>query len=179
MAPRVHRQTSQQAEEFAQFVREHVPALTIHVARIYKDLDTSAVVADVFATAWRRFEEIPQHRAGMWLKSTARNVVLNTRRGDARWNALQRAAQESVQEMAAAVDDDRRLEAQVVLAALRSLPRDDQVLLRIQAVEEPSSEELAEILGTSVGAARTRLSRARRRLESACAQLLAESETSS
>lgn len=150
--------------------------LTRHVARVYVDQEVGAVVASVLATAWRRFEDIPEARPDQWLKVTARNIVLNMRRGDARWKSLQRAARDAARATTAAVDDDRRLEAKVVAVGLASLSVDDQSLLRLQAAEEPTSEELASILGISAQAARTRLSRARQRLHDVCEQLLAEGE---
>ena len=169
-------QTSSEELAFADFVREHQPAISRHVARVYGDQDVDSVVAGVFATAWQRYREIPQHGAEQWLKSVARNVVSNMRRGDARWASLQRAARATAQPEAAPVDDDRRLEAKIVAAALTKLSGDDQHILRLQGAEEPSSEELAAILGISVRAARTRLSRARQRLHDACEGLLASGE---
>jgi RNA polymerase sigma factor (sigma-70 family) len=179
MPGRTRDQTSNQSSDFAEFVREHHAAISRHVARVYGDQENDSVVAAVFAVAWQRFDEIPKHRADEWLKGVARHVVLNTRRGDARWVALQRAAQATTEAESAPVDDDRRLEAKVVAAGLGSLSLDDQSLLRLQAAEEPSSDELAAILGISPQAARTRLSRARQRLHDACEQLQADVEAGS
>jgi DNA-directed RNA polymerase specialized sigma24 family protein len=76
----------------------------------------------------------------------------------------------------APVDDDRRLEIRIVAAALPTLSPEDQQILRIQGADEPSSDELAAVLGVSVRAARTRLSRARKRLHDACEQRFAAEE---
>jgi RNA polymerase sigma-70 factor (ECF subfamily) len=169
-------QKERDADVFAEFVREHEPVISRHIARVYNDQEVASVVAGVFAIAWKRYPDIPQDRAQQWLKGVARHVVFNTRRSDARWKSLQRAARETVLFEAAPVDDDRRLQAKIVAAALQTLSRDDQSILRIQGAEEPSSTELASILGISVRATRTRLSRARRRLHLACEQLLATEE---
>jgi RNA polymerase sigma-70 factor, ECF subfamily len=143
---------------------------------VYSDQEGDSVVSAVFAVAWQRFGEIPSDRAAEWLKSVARHVVLNTRRSDARWASLQRAARDTAEPEAASVDDDRRLEVKVVAAALSTLSRADQYILRLQASEEPTSDELAMALGVSVRAARTRLSRARTRLHDACERLFAREE---
>jgi RNA polymerase sigma-70 factor (ECF subfamily) len=135
-----------------------------------------SVVAGVFAIAWQRYHDIPQDRAQQWLKSVARHVVLNTRRGDARWRSLQEAARATATVESAPVDDDRRLHAKIVAAGLSTLSPEDQYILRIQGADEPSSKELADILGISIRATRTRLSRARQRLHDACEQLLAIEE---
>jgi RNA polymerase sigma-70 factor (ECF subfamily) len=159
---------------FAAFVREHQPALTAHVARIYPEFDPHVVVADVFAIAWRRFADIPIDRAERWLKATAHNAVRNMRRSDARWRLLQNTARDAARTQSAAVDDESRLEAEIVITALAHLSVDDRDLLRLQAVDGPSSEELASILGISPAAARTRLSRARQRLHDECERLSEE-----
>ena len=138
MHQRSRGKTSTHKLAFAEFVRAHHPSLSRHVAHVYGDQEVDSVVAGVFATAWQRYEEIPQHRAEQWLKSVARHIVFNTRRGDARWASLQRAARETAAAESAPVDDDRRLEVKIVVAALGTLSPDDQRLLRLQGAEEPS-----------------------------------------
>lgn len=167
-------QTNRDSAKFAEFVREFEPGLSEHVARIYAEQDARAIVADAFAVAWRRFSDIPMNRAEQWLKSTAYHSARNLRRSDKRWRSLQAAARIAARTSLSAVDDESRLEAHVVALGLSQLSADDRDLLRLQACEDPSTEELAEILGISPAAARTRLSRARQRLQDACERLLSE-----
>ena len=173
-----HAHGADQALSFADFVREHQPAISRHVAQVYGDQDIASVVAAVFAIAWQRYDDIPQHGAEQWLRTVARHVVFNTRRGDARWASLQRAARVTAGVEAPSVDDDWRLQAKIVAEGLAMLSHDDQHILRLQGADEPSSDELATILGVSVRAARTRLSRARQRLHDACEQLYTSGEES-
>jgi RNA polymerase sigma factor (sigma-70 family) len=167
-------ETYRNSAKFADFVRRYEPTLTQHVARIYAELDTRAIVADVFAVAWRRFGDIPMNRAEQWLKSTAFQSARNMRRSDRRWRSLKAVARTAARTSLNVVDDSFRLEAHVVAVGLSQLSADDRALLRLQALEGPSTEELAAILGTSPEAARTRLSRARQRLHDACERLISE-----
>jgi DNA-directed RNA polymerase specialized sigma24 family protein len=135
MPPRSRHQTPDGATSFASFVRQHHQAISRHVARVYGDQEIDSVVAAVFATAWQRYDDIPRDKSEQWLKGVARHVVFNSRRSDARWATLQLAARATAPTEAAPVDDDRRLEAKIVAAALATLSPDDQYLLRLQGAE--------------------------------------------
>jgi RNA polymerase sigma-70 factor (ECF subfamily) len=69
-----------------------------------------------------------------------------------------------------APDADVSAELAEVMAALATLDASDRELVLITALEELSSNEVAEILGIRPVAARRRLSRARARLRAALEQ---------
>jgi RNA polymerase sigma factor (sigma-70 family) len=125
--------------------------------------DAQDAAAEVFLTAWRRLDELPDGDAArVWLYATARRVIANQRRSDRRRVALQErlaleAASASHEESSA--DRDEAL----VHAALRRLgPRDREVLL-LAEWEGLSPPQIAAILGCLAVTARGRLHRARRR----------------
>jgi RNA polymerase sigma-70 factor (ECF subfamily) len=64
-----------------------------------------------------------------------------------------------------------KAEKQLLLAALRRIPVDDQIVIELYHWEELTATELAEVLGASEAAIRSRLHRAKERLAAAVRQL--------
>ncbi|MCA9661694.1 MAG: sigma-70 family RNA polymerase sigma factor [Myxococcales bacterium] len=62
-------------------------------------------------------------------------------------------------------------EQRLLLEALRSIPVESQLLLELRYWEELSTEELALVFGVPAGTIKSRLSRARKRLERALSEL--------
>ena len=125
-------------------------------------------MAEVFLTAWRRLDEVPDGNAArIWLYATARRVIANQRRASRRRAALQeRLAQEP-----AAAPQETAPEHVVVHEALSRLgPRDREVLL-LAEWEGLSPGQIAAVLGCLTVTARGRLHRARRRFRSAYEEL--------
>lgn len=118
-------------------------------------------VAEVFLTAWRRLDDLPDGGAArVWLYATARRVIANQRRSKRRRLALRdRLAHEAIGvavQMFPVGSDDR-----AVHEALRRLrPRDREVLL-LAEWESLTPSEIARVLGCRIGTARGRLHRAR------------------
>lgn len=113
------------------------------------------IVAEVFATAWRRRREVPDPATG-WLFQVARNVVMHEQRGSARRSRLTaalRLARAPVGRLESTVEVDEVLDR---------LHRTDAEILRLTVWEQLTPTEIAEVLRISPGAARTRLLRARR-----------------
>lgn len=136
--------------------------------------DAEDVVVEVFATAWRRQEAVPDE-ALPWLYATAGNVIAHVIRSDSRRTRLGTKLA-TVRPLHAADDDpaqrvaDATTAHDVVAAALDDLSESDAELLRLWAWEQLEPGEIAEVLGCSPGTARTRMHRARARLREALIQ---------
>ena len=127
--------------------------------------DAADVVAETFATAWRRIDDVPDGEAEiLWLYATARRVIANYRRRTRhRTDVVERLAVE----MAASFAKQRDANEEDALVATRVLARlseDDREILMLAGWEGLDSTQLACTLGCSPTAARIRLHRARIRL---------------
>lgn len=159
------------AERRARFeavYQELYPAICGYaVRRVREPEDAAEVIAETFATLWRRFDRCPQgDELRPWLFGVARRVMANQRRGERRRSALG-------ERLAASLDRDvlerpGSPENTTALArAFASLSDSDRELLSLVAWEGLTREELAVALGTSRATVRLRLHRARKRLRDA------------
>jgi RNA polymerase sigma factor (sigma-70 family) len=133
--------------------------------------DAQDAVAEVFLTAWRRLDDLPEGDAArVWLYATARRVIANQRRSRRRHVALQeRLAQDAASASQEAPSSDS--EETLVHEALRRLgPRDREVLL-LAEWEGLSPAQVAVVLGCLTVTARGRLHRARGRFRNAYEEL--------
>jgi RNA polymerase sigma-70 factor (ECF subfamily) len=133
--------------------------------------DAQDAVAEVFLTAWRRFDDLPRSEDDrrVWLYATARRVLANQRRANRRRVALRERLQleaTSASAMSAPSGDDR-----LVHDALRRLPPRDREVLLLAEWEGLSPAEIAGVLGCLTVTARGRLHRARRRFRFAFERL--------
>ncbi len=130
--------------------------------------DAEDVVVEVFSTAWRRREVVPEE-ALPWLYATAANVIQHVIRSESRRTRLG-ARLASVTPMRGEAPDPAdvvagRTDAHgLVTAALDDLAESDAELLRLWAWEGLEPHEIAEVLDCSPGTARTRMHRAKARL---------------
>jgi RNA polymerase sigma-70 factor (ECF subfamily) len=123
------------------------------------------VVAEVFLTAWRRFDDVPEplDDARAWLFTAAHNVLRNGQRSRQRQQSL---ALRILREP----DDDAATEADAVAArvdlvrAWHRLSPADQEVLTLTVFEGLRGTQAARVLGISRPAFSLRLLRARRRL---------------
>jgi RNA polymerase sigma factor (sigma-70 family) len=145
--------------------------------------DAEDVAAMAFLELWRRRSHVRFVDGSVlpWLLVTARNVSRNAARSRRRFERFLAALPPpaAVEDHAGAISDrdDERLTA--VRDALASVKPMDADLLAMTAVEGFSVREAALALGLTESAAKTRLSRLRRRLKStASAALLPEGEPS-
>ena len=129
--------------------------------------DADDIAAEVFATAWRRYDDIDWETVRPWLYGIARGVISN------RWRSSKRKAR-LVQKMAGhappRVDSPevfivRRVQDLEVHAALKSLRPNDREIILLAAWEELTAAEIGAALGISTSAAEQRLHRAKKRLE--------------
>jgi RNA polymerase sigma factor (sigma-70 family) len=145
------------------------PVLAYALRRTPSAEDAADVVAETFLVAWRRLESVPSDDALPWLYGVARRVLANQRRAAHRRIRL---AERLSQELPAAI---QALEPPIsssgpLMASLRMLSADDQEILMLATWEELEPNEIAEVLGVSRIAARSRLQRARRRLADRAAE---------
>jgi RNA polymerase sigma-70 factor, ECF subfamily len=145
----------------------YAPICGYVLRRVREPEDAAEVIAETFATLWRRFDSCP---AGAelrpWLFGVARRVMANQRRGERRRTALGERLAASVDH--ASLEAIRPEEAGSELArAFATLSESDRELLSLVAWEGLTRDELAVALDTNRAVVRLRLHRARKRLRDA------------
>lgn len=141
----------------------HNVAIRAFCARRLPVEDANEAASDVFLTAWRRIEQVPEgHETLLWLYGVARNVVRNHDRRARRWTRLS-ARTGSV----AAVPDDgpevhvvRTDEHAQVVAVMATLHERDREILELKLWEGLSNDEVADVLGITKRAVEGRYTRA-------------------
>jgi RNA polymerase sigma-70 factor (ECF subfamily) len=131
--------------------------------------DAEDAVADTFIVAWRRLDDLlaSEHRQA-WLYGVARRVLANQRRISERYERIEERAMSFAQPIALdnpAQDVEHRLRLAAVLDGLAQLAETDQELLLLAAFEQLSHAEMATVLETKVETIKSRLYRARQRLQ--------------
>ena len=134
--------------------------------------DAVDVVAETFATAWRRRADLPADADEIrpWLFGIARRCLANAQRGTHRATRLGARLAAHLPDAAlpdpAALHDHRAHHLQV-RDALEQLPDGDRELVTLIAWEGLTPAQAAVVLGIEPGTARVRLHRARTRLRAA------------
>lgn len=129
------------------------------------------LVSIVFLEAWRRLDKPLQSGKELpWLFGIATNVVRNRRRAERRYAAaLKRVPQPRPDHPSFADDSDQRVDDEELmgraLGLVARLPRREQEVFALCAWSELSYEDAAIALRIPVGTVRSRLSRARARLQ--------------
>ena len=158
------------------FDEHHVEVFKYCVRRLDR-LEAEDATADVFATVWRRIDDVPEGPSTRsWLFGVAYRTIGNRYRGRRRFReAAERFG--GLREPQALAGEDKVLrdeEGDAVLAALSGLSAMDRELLKLTAWEGLSHREIAEVLGIGENAVAQRLSRARRRLRAAFERIYGE-----
>ena len=151
-------------DAFRRLFDQTYPAIVAYARRRVSPAQVDDVVAEVFATAWRRRADLDPGAAALpWLYGVAANVVRNLRRADGRHLRLvERIEAEPVSTSRPHPADDPGAELRV---ALERLSFDDQEVLRLVAWEGLSHAEAGRALECSTNAVGIRIHRARKRLE--------------
>ncbi|HEX8696642.1 MAG TPA: RNA polymerase sigma factor [Longimicrobium sp.] len=142
-----------------------------HAGRVYglclhmsgDPAEAETLTQDVFVRAWTRLASFRGDSAfGSWLYRLAVNVVLETRRSEARRAARDRlAAGPGLEPAAQRAPVDERLDLE---RAIATLPRKARLVLLLHDVEGYPQAEIAEMTGIAVGTVKSQLHRARRLL---------------
>jgi RNA polymerase sigma-70 factor (ECF subfamily) len=161
-------------EQFEELYREHYRKILAYARRRTHSIeDANDVTAATFTVAWRKLDALVGADEPLaWLYGVAYRTVLSQRRAVAKGPRLAEkiaaqpvAAVESIESTVATRDQLER-----ATAAAETLSEADREILRLVGWEDLSNAEVAEILGISKPLARTRLLRARRRLQTAYAK---------
>lgn len=149
----------------ALFRRHHASIRAYALRRAPEDADD--IVSDVFAIAWRKQDEAPEHPLP-WLYAIAARETLHALRSARRREYHHRRAAAQAEVMTP--DDTDAVDARVsaedpVRRAMAQLSERDTEILRLWAWERLEPAEIATALGISHTAARVRLHRARARME--------------
>ena len=128
------------------------------------------LVSIVFLEAWRRLDKpLPKGKELPWLFGIATNVVRNRRRTERRHAAALRRVPQPSPNPSFADDSDQRVDDEELmgraLGLVARLPRRELEVFALCAWSELSYEDAATALRIPVGTVRSRLSRARARLQ--------------
>lgn len=126
------------------------------------------VVADVYLVAWRRLDEVPEDPAASlrWLFGVARYASANAQRAARRRSALRDRVHATPDRRRVVIPpDDDGDDGRALAAAFARLGAADRAILLLAGWDGLGVREIGDLLGCSRGAAATRLSRARARLE--------------
>jgi RNA polymerase sigma-70 factor (ECF subfamily) len=151
---------------FDQVFAEHATAVHRYFVRRAAYNDVEDLTAEVFATAWRRRERVPQDFVLPWLYKTAAYVLSNHRRKPT-LTLISDYEQDDRRHSRTPDPADLVVEDQEVQQALAVLSTRDRSILMLHAWEGLDGEGLARALGVSRGGAAAALSRARARLREA------------
>lgn len=153
--------------EFRRVFQDHHRDVYAYCLRRTNADDALDAASEVFLTAWRRIEDLPDGEAVLpWLYGVARRVLSRQWRGQRRLRRLRSRARLTVRPVVDGPETVvvRRDDFDLVLRALSRLGAADQEVLRLAAWDELPHVTIAALVGCSVNAVDQRLHRARGRL---------------
>lgn len=159
--------TSRDEAKFADLYETHRSAVWLYCRRRVGADRADDAMADVFLTVWRRLSDSPPASDALpWLYRIAYLTVSNHWRSAGRWRRLD-AKVSGVRVAPPSLVADQivvREEVREVVALLDKLKSSDAEILMLAAWEHLTTDQIASVLDVSPGAAKQRLSRARKRL---------------
>ena len=165
-----------EVERLSRLYERHRTALLAYCLRRLDPSDADDAVADVFAVACRRIDEVPNGDAALpWLYGVAYRVVARQWRNSTRTkrmlSRLRRA--EPVEKVVPTPETQivRNQEERMIIAALSELSETDQEILRLIVWEELPHADAATVVGSSEQTVRQRYHRAKKRLHKQFARL--------
>jgi len=166
-------------ERFTRLYDRHFHEIFAYCARRVPAQTAHDVVSDVFVVVWRRIDEVPPDAERGWLFGVARGVLANTWRSESRRGNLAAKLRTLRSTTAEEIDLDHMTstDGAPVRRALGRLRAADQEILRLAAWEELTGPEMAIALDVSLSAVQQRLSRAKKRLAKALADVAANEDT--
>jgi len=154
---------------FDALFRENITGVASYCGwRLRSSGDEQDAVAEVFMTAWRRLDDVPEGEAARpWIYATARRVMANQVRANARRARLHEklSAVPVVESRGEPNNGDPA--AELVYEVLHCLKPLDREVLLLAEWEGLSPVEIAVVMHCPAVTARGRLHRARRRFRSA------------
>jgi RNA polymerase sigma-70 factor (ECF subfamily) len=149
-------------DAFAELVRAYERRVAAVLYRLLDDRrDVEEATQDVFVQAWRN---LPQYRRQSqlftWLYRIAVNEALMRKR-------RKRPEVQELDERVAGMTDPEPGLGDVLVRGLRALPFEQRAAVVLRDVEGLSNEEVAEALGISLAAAKSRIHRGRMQLREA------------
>ncbi len=163
--------TKPRRDRFKQVIGQHLQQVYNFCFRRVGSWDGAEdLVSIVFLEAWRRLDKpLPKGKELPWLLGIATNVVRNRRRSERRYAAALSRVPRPTAEPSFADDSDERVDDEELMARalvlLARLPRREQEVFVLCAWSGLSYEDAAVALRMPVGTVRSRLSRARARLQ--------------
>ena len=162
-----------EAVSFGQLFDRHAQAVYAFCARRTADLALAEDLTSItYLEAWRHRNRAPLGQSDSalpWLLGVANNVVRNARRGQRRYRAVLDRLPAPVVAPAAEEQAVSRATTEAglrdVLDAVSALSRGEQEVVMLVLWSDLSYEEAAGALGIPVGTVRSRLSRARSKLQ--------------
>ncbi len=163
------RDVAQNADRFEALFRAHSRDILGYALRRLDSRETAAdVMAEVFAVAWRKIEEVPEgDQARLWLFGVARNVVRNQQRSNWRRRNLasKLALDLTVADLEPETQDTSEIDA--LLKAMKDLREDERELLQLVIWDGFEPSQAAHLLGIPATTARTKLHKARVKIRTA------------